>query len=223
MCTALEGVLAAPHEGSQRFLTSAGLRGDRGCPCPLGSSLTALGHRGREEGWAWMECAMLVPAVMSGQCSSKGETFCTEGRLKMDMKAGFPSRNTSLVFRYPGIPACYPGSPALLTAHFSLALVQHEGGPFPPGDTALFPVPCRTARRVQTGTSNMALPCSQGAQHTERPTTTTPLPCQVFGAGDLWGQQLSSATFIQGCWSQEHHAEMHHCLPPQCQVALIQG
>lgn len=45
-CTSLEGVLAAPHEGCQRFLASAGLRGDRGCPCPLGSSLIALGQGG---------------------------------------------------------------------------------------------------------------------------------------------------------------------------------
>lgn len=117
----------------------------------------------------------------------------------MDVKADFPSRNTSLVFRYLGIPPWYPGSPALLTAHFSLALVQHDGGPFPPADIALFPTPCRTARWV---------PCSQGAQHSERTSNPEP-PCHAmcFGEGNLWGQQLSSATFTQGCWTQDHQAE----------------
>lgn len=110
----------------------------------------------------------MVPAMMSGQCSSKGVTFCTEGGYKMDVKAEFPS----------GIPPC----PALLTAHFSLALVQHNGGPFPLGDIALFPVPCKTARRVQRGSCNMTLPCSQGS------TVREPLTQNPFAMPCIWGR-----------------------------------
>lgn len=59
---------------------------------PLG---TQAGRRDGP-GWTMAKDAMLVPAMMSGQYSSKDVTFCTEGEYKMDVKTDFPSWNTSL-------------------------------------------------------------------------------------------------------------------------------
>lgn len=70
-------------------------------------------------------------------------------------------------------------------------------------------------RKLQHGTA-----LHQGAQHSER---TSDPPCHgMFGEGNLWGQQLSSAMFIQR-GSRSTNAEKCTTAVSQCQVALIQA
>lgn len=62
--------LAALCEGSQR--AQEPVQGDRASPRPLGSPLIALGHTGREEGWAWMECGK---GCNAGACNDERAVF----------------------------------------------------------------------------------------------------------------------------------------------------
>lgn len=163
------------------------------CPWPLGSPLAALGHTGREE-----RQAQLDPGEGCGAGGGNGEQA-------MFLQGREGTKQTSEQTFHPGIPPC-PAHGTPLT-HPSSTLwcvlpLQETSSLFQ------FPVEWHQPgkRREQAATRHCpAAGVPSTLQEASNPTNT--LLCHVFGERNLWGQQLSSATFIQGYWTQDHHTE----------------
>lgn len=169
--------------------------GDRAGPWPLSSPLIALGHTGREEGWAWMEGGT---GCCSGACNDEQAMFLQRcgiwysGRVQNGCESRF-----SIQEYLPALP-CSQHTSHLLWSMMVVPSLQ-ETLPF-----SQLPAEQQESagRKLQHGTA------LQGAQHSDR-TSNPQLPCPAMSLGKATFGDSSSPLphSYKAAWTQGHHGE----------------